>query len=82
MIVADQKNKKFDCVQMKWDIPQQVRKGFKGVLEAEACEIQMTSGSRPDSCASLQTFGIGKKIRRQEVSPHSRAPLIPSILPI
>lgn len=33
--------KKFDCVQMKWDIQQQIRKEFKGVPEAEAREIQM-----------------------------------------
>ena len=35
------KNKKFDCVQMKWDIQQQIQKEFKGVPEAEAREVQM-----------------------------------------
>jgi hypothetical protein len=35
------KNKKFDCVQMKWAIQQQVRKEFAGVPEDQAREIQM-----------------------------------------
>jgi hypothetical protein len=35
------KNKRFDCVRMKWDIQQQIRKEFAGVSEAEAHEIQM-----------------------------------------
>jgi hypothetical protein len=33
--------KKFDCVQMKWDIQQQIQKEFKGVPEAQAREMQM-----------------------------------------
>ena len=35
------KNKKFDCVQMKWDIQQQMRKEFAGVPEDQARDIQM-----------------------------------------
>jgi hypothetical protein len=35
------KNKKLDCVQMKWDIQQQIRKEFAGVPEDQAHEIQM-----------------------------------------
>ena len=35
------KNKKFDCVQMKWEIQQQIRKEFAGVPEAQAHERQM-----------------------------------------
>jgi hypothetical protein len=35
------KDKKFDCVRMKWDIQQQIRKEFAGVPEAEAREVQM-----------------------------------------
>jgi hypothetical protein len=35
------KNKKFDCVRMKWDIQQQIRKEFAGVPEADARERQM-----------------------------------------
>ena len=35
------KNKKFDCVKMKWDIQQQIRKEFKDVPEAQAREAQM-----------------------------------------
>lgn len=35
------KDKKFDCVKMKWDIQQQIRKEFAAVPEAEAREIQM-----------------------------------------
>jgi hypothetical protein len=35
------KSKKFDCVKMKWDIQQQIRKEFAGVPEAEARERQM-----------------------------------------
>ncbi len=35
------KNKEFDCVKMKWDIQQQIRKEFKGVPEAQAREAQM-----------------------------------------
>ena len=35
------KNKKFDCVQMKWDIQQQIQKEFDGVADVEARKIQM-----------------------------------------
>jgi hypothetical protein len=35
------KNKRFDCVRMKWDIQQQILKEFSGVPEAQAREIQM-----------------------------------------
>jgi hypothetical protein len=35
------RNKKFDCVQMKWDIQQQMRKEFAGVPEDQARAIQM-----------------------------------------
>jgi hypothetical protein len=35
------KNKKFDCVQMKWEIQQEIRKDFAGVPEDQAHEIQM-----------------------------------------
>jgi hypothetical protein len=35
------RNKKFDCVKMKWDIQQQIRKEFQGVPEAQAREAQM-----------------------------------------
>ena len=35
------KDKQFDCVRMKWDIQQQIRKEFEGVPEAEAREAQM-----------------------------------------
>jgi hypothetical protein len=35
------KNRKLDCVKMKWDIQQQIRKEFAGVPEAEARDIQM-----------------------------------------
>jgi hypothetical protein len=35
------KSKKFDCVKMKWDIQQQIRKEFAGVPEAQAHEKQM-----------------------------------------
>lgn len=35
------KAKEFDCVKMKWDIQQQIRKEFQGVPEAEAHERQM-----------------------------------------
>ena len=33
--------KEFDCVKMKWDIQQQIRKELAGVPEAEAREKQM-----------------------------------------
>lgn len=33
--------KEFDCVKMKWDIQQQIRKELAGVPEAEAHEKQM-----------------------------------------
>lgn len=35
------RKKEFDCVKMKWDIQQQIRKEFAGVPEAEARDIQM-----------------------------------------
>jgi len=35
------KNRKFDCVKMKWDIQQEIRKEFAGVPEGEAREKQM-----------------------------------------
>ncbi len=35
------KNKKFDCVQMKWDIQQKIAKEFSGIPEEQAREIQM-----------------------------------------
>ncbi len=35
------KNKTFDCVEMKWEIQQQIRKEFAGIPEAQAREIQM-----------------------------------------
>jgi hypothetical protein len=35
------KNKKFDCVQMKWEIQQQILKEFAGVPDAQARQIQM-----------------------------------------
>lgn len=36
-----EKSKKFDCVTMKGDIREQIRKDFAGVPEAEAHERQM-----------------------------------------
>jgi len=35
------KNKKFDCVKMKWDIQQQISKEFASVSDEEAHKIQM-----------------------------------------
>jgi hypothetical protein len=35
------KNKKFDCVRMKWEIQQQIRKEFAGVPEDQARAVQM-----------------------------------------
>lgn len=35
------KEKKFDCVQMKWDIQQKIQKEFSGVSDEEANKIQM-----------------------------------------
>ncbi len=35
------KNKKFDCVKMKWEIQQQIRQEFAGVPEDQAREVQM-----------------------------------------
>ena len=35
------KNKSFDCVQMKWDIQQQLRKESQGVPEPDARQAQM-----------------------------------------
>jgi len=36
------RNKKFDCVQMKWDIQQQLLKEFSGLSDEEAHKIQMS----------------------------------------
>jgi hypothetical protein len=35
------KNKKFDCVQMKWAIQKQLSKEFSGVSDKEAHKTQM-----------------------------------------
>ncbi len=35
------KAKEFDCVQMKWEVQQQIRRELAGVPEAEARERQM-----------------------------------------
>ena len=35
------KHKKFDCVQMKWDIQQKIEKEFVGISDDEANRIQM-----------------------------------------
>jgi len=35
------KNKKFDCVKMKWDIQQQIAKEFASVSDEEAHRVQM-----------------------------------------
>ena len=35
------KNKSFDCVQMKWEIQQEIRKKFAGIPEDQAREIQI-----------------------------------------
>lgn len=35
------KDKKFDCVTMKWDIQRQIRKEFEGIPEVEARRLQM-----------------------------------------
>ena len=35
------KNKKFDCVQMKWDIQKQIQKEYSGLSDKEAHRIQM-----------------------------------------
>jgi hypothetical protein len=35
------KDKKFDCVKMKWDIQRQIRKEFEGIPEVEARRLQM-----------------------------------------
>jgi len=36
------KKKKFDCVQMKWDIQQQILKEFSGISDEEAHKTQMS----------------------------------------
>ncbi len=36
------KNKKFDCVQMKWDIQRKIAKEFSGISEQQAHKIQMS----------------------------------------
>lgn len=35
------KNKKFDCVQMKWDIQQEISREFSGISDEEAHKIQL-----------------------------------------
>lgn len=35
------KNKKFDCVRMKWDIQKQIAKEFSGISDEKAHKIQM-----------------------------------------
>lgn len=36
------KDKKFDCVHMKWNIQQQILKEFSGIPDEEAHKIQMS----------------------------------------
>ena len=35
------KDKKFDCVKMKWDIQKQIQKEYAGLSEQEAHRMQM-----------------------------------------
>jgi hypothetical protein len=35
------KNKKFDCVKMKWDIQRRIRKEFEHIPSAQARQVQM-----------------------------------------
>lgn len=35
------KDKKFDCVQMKWDIQRKIEEKFRGVSDKDANKIQM-----------------------------------------
>ena len=37
------KNKKFDCVRMKWDIQQQIQKETSGMSDRQAHEAQITA---------------------------------------
>ena len=37
------KNKKFDCVRMKWDIQRQILKEFSHLSDEEAHKVQMTN---------------------------------------
>ncbi len=40
------KNKKFDCVQMKWDIQREISREFSGISDEEAHKIQMAKVMR------------------------------------
>jgi len=40
------KNKKFDCVKMKWDIQKQIAKEFSGISDEEAHKIQMAEAMK------------------------------------
>lgn len=58
------KNKKFDCVKMKWDIQREILKEFEGVSDEKAHEIQMAK--------VMQNLILGpfcKKVRRVKLTP-------------
>jgi len=40
------KDKKFDCVKMKWDIQQKIMKEFSGMPDEQAHKIQMERVSK------------------------------------
>jgi hypothetical protein len=46
-------NKRFDCVKMKWDIQQQMRKEFEGVPRDQAREMQMRQVAQDPILGSL-----------------------------
>ena len=55
------KNKKFDCVQMKWEIQQQIRKEFAGIPEDQARELQMRQVAEDPILGSLYQRLVSEK---------------------
>lgn len=60
------KNKAFDCVKMKWEIQQQMRKEFAGIPEAEAREMQMRQVAEDRILGPFLKRLIGKEGLRRE----------------
>jgi len=60
------RNKTFDCVEMKWEIQQQMRKEFAGVPEAKAREIQMRQVAEDPILGPFYRQVIGRERLKRE----------------
>lgn len=63
------KHKKFDCVQMKWDIQQKIEKEFVGISDDEANRMQMERVAKnPILGPFLKKVRLSKKEETSNIS--------------